>query len=313
MSSLPYAVIAAFGLSGILREKGYYKTSDNTRIIRKTKDGPKQILARHQIAEHCYLAGYPWIDRYHLSQNGQPYVFTGGEYYVMTDLIEHREVNFSDPQEFLQIVKSIAHWHSCARNISFNTDADLYKNRPPIPFTETLQFQKQALDTIRKRIRKQSQLSDFDVLFVKHYPDYRARIQRAQQLLKSTNYLKRSQKARQLNYICHGGLKEDCLHIHNDHIYITKLDQASVDYQLNDLCALIRRREKKRNDLEHNQIFEVYNSVIPLESEEEIILEAMLLYPAAFIKIVTEYYQKKRTWTPVAMANKIQEILDIAK
>ena len=310
MSSLPHSVIVAFGISGILREKGYYKTSDNTRMIRKTKDGHRQILARHQISEHCNQAGYPWMERYHLAQNGRPYVFVNGEYYVMTDLINYKEANFSDTQEFLKIVEAIARWHSCARNISFNSDAYLYKNRPPIPFTEILQFQKEALDMIRKRIRKQSQLSDFDVLFVKHYPDYRERILRAQQLLKSTNYLKRCQRARQLNYICHGGLKEDCLRIHNNKVYITKLDQASTGYQLNDLCTLIRRREKKGDDLEHGQILEVYNNITPLEPEEEIILEAMLLYPAAFVKIVTEYYQKKRTWTPVAMTNKIQEILN---
>jgi len=299
----------AFGVSGIVKEKGYYKTTDGTRMIRKTKDGRGQIWARHYIAEHCIQKGYPWMDKYYLTQNSQPYVFLEGEHYIMTDLIHYREADFFDPQEFFKVVEAVAHWHTCARSISFKGEAFLHKRPFPIPLTDIFRSQGEALDTIRKRIRKQSQLSDFDVLFVKHYPSYRERIQSAQQLLESTGYLRLYHKARQKNHICHGGLKEDCLRIYNDNVYITKLDQATVDYQLSDLCALIRRREKGRKDMKRDQIIKAYSQVNPFEPEEEIILEAMLLYPAAFVKIVTEYYQKKRTWIPASMANKMKEIL----
>jgi len=309
MSGLHHSVTTAFGVSGIVKEKGYYKTTDGTRMIRKTKDGRGQTWARYQIAEHCCKNGYPWLDRYHLSKSGHPYVFAEGESYIMTDLINYREADFSDSQEFLAVVKAMAHWHNCARNITFSGEASLHKGRPPISLAETFKIQGEALDTIRKRIRKQSQLSDFDVLFVKHYPSYRERIQKAQQLLENTGYIRRCYKARQMNHICHGGLKEDCLRICNNQVYITKLDQAIIDYQINDLCALIRRREKGQKIMEHSQIIEAYSQVTPLEQEEEVILEAMLLYPAAFVKIVSEYYQKKRKWIPVAMANKMKEIL----
>ena len=307
MSGLHHSVTTAFGVSGIIREKGYYKTMDGTRMIRKTKDGSDQVLARHQIIEHCVQAGYPWMDQHHLSQSGKPCVFAEGENYIMTDLIRYREADFSDPKEFIKIIESVAKWHSCARGVPLTTS--LCKGRPPTPLTEEFKAQGEALDAIRKRIRKQSKWSDFDVLFLKNYPGYREQIQRALKLLESTSYLKRCQKARQMGHICHGGLKEDCIRIQTDRVYITKLDQASIDYQLIDLCGLIRRREKRQKDLERSKILEAYDRILLLEPEEEVIIEAMLLYPLAFIKIVTEYYQKKRTWTPIAMINKMKDIL----
>ncbi|MCL2398271.1 MAG: hypothetical protein FWC91_00830 [Defluviitaleaceae bacterium] len=317
MSGLHHSVTMAFGLSGTVREKGYYKTTDGMRIIRKTKDGRSQILAWHQIKEHCNTSGYPWMDRYHLTNSGNPYAFADGEHYVMTDNFHNREVDFTDNQEFLKIVKAIAHWHSCARGISFSNEASLNKNQLLEPLTEIFKAEGKALDIIRKRIRKQSQLSDFDVLFVKHYPNYRERVQKAHQLLESTGYLKRFNQAHKMSHICHGNLKEDYLYLHGDQVYITKLNHATLDYQLNDLCSLIRRREKKRRhqkdqkELSHNIILEAYSQVMPLETDEEVILEAILLYPSTFIKIVTEYYKKKRSWTPVSMANKMQEVLKL--
>ena len=39
MSGVHNSLTSAFGVSGLAREKGYYKTSDQAKIIRKTKDG----------------------------------------------------------------------------------------------------------------------------------------------------------------------------------------------------------------------------------------------------------------------------------
>ena len=303
MSVLHHSLAKAFGISSVVREKGYYKTIDGMYMIRKTRD--PQIPARHQITEHCIQAGYPWMERYYLSQSGQPFVFMDGDYYIMTDLVRFAEADFSNADEFLKIVGSLAHWHSCARGS--DTDMPLQASRPSTPLTETMKSQLEALDAIRKKVAKYSKWSDFDVLFLKNYPEYKERITKALKLLESTGYIKRFNKARQMNHICHNGLKEEIFRISCDAVYITKLDFATVDYQLADLCGLIRR--KKNYDIDNNRILDVYSKVNPLDPEEEVILEAMLLYPQAFVKIVREYYQKKRSWTPVAMANKMREVL----
>lgn len=305
MSGLHHSVATAFGVSHVIREKGYYKTVDGKRVIRKTKDACEQILARYEIIERCIQAGYPWVERFYMSQSGKPYVAADGGLYVMTDLIRCPDANFSELAECLKAVRAIARWHSCARGAGLTLP--LYKGRPPIPLIEEYRTQSEAIASILKRVRKQSKWSDFDVMFLKSCPDYGERIQQALQLMEGTSYLKRFNKAKQAGHICHGGLKEACLRICGEHVFITKFDHIAVDYQLNDLCSLVRRGQNA--GLEHEKILEAYNQIIPLDEEEEVILEAMLLYPNAFVKLVTEYYQKRRSWTPIAMANKMREIL----
>ena len=307
MSGLHHSVPMAFGVKSVFKEKGYYKTADGTKMIRKTKDTRDQITARYQIIEHCINAGYPWVDKYYLAQSGQPYVFSEGEYYIMTDLIKHKEADFADPAEFLQITQSTAQWHQAARGVSLT--APLQKGRPPALLTETIQTQGEAMDVIYKRIRKQSKWSDFDVLFLKNYHTYRNRIQESLKILQNTGYLQYCEHARKHQHITHGALKESCIRISADQVYITKHEQAAIDYQLTDLCALVRRREKTHTDLDRSQIIEAYSQILPLQPDEAVILEAMLLYPQAFIKLTTEYYRKKRTWTPGAMISKMEEIL----
>lgn len=308
-----HMVAMSFGVSGLVREKGYYKTADGTRMILKTKDAHKQILARYQIIEHCKEAGFPWMDHYYLSRQGLPYVFSEGDNFIMTGKIPYREADFSDLKEFIQVVQTVARWHSFARDINFPGGANLSLSNNNVSLTETFRIKELALESIHKNIRRQSQWSDFDVLFIKNYPGYRETINKALKLLESTKYLGHWQRARQMNHICHGRLKEDCLRIceKSGDVYITKLDFASVDYQLTDLWGLIRRREKG-NAINHslrNSVIKAYSEILPLEPEEEVILEAMLLYPLGFVKIVTEYYKKKRTWTPIALTNKMLEVL----
>ena len=311
MGGLHHSVAIAFGESGTIREKGYYKTTDGKRVIRKTKDGHRHILALHEIKRHCKEAGYPWMDQNYLAKNGQPYALIDSEHYVMTDLIHYREADFADPMEFLKVVEATAYWHKAARNIKFSKEAALYDSAGPL--TEIIQEQKEHFENIRKRIRKQSKMSDFDVVFLKHYPEYQERITKAQKLLEGTGYLKLFSEAKRKNHICHNNLKEDCLRVYGDWVYITRLEQATVDYQLTDLSNLIHRREKEHKDLKRSEIVEAYNKVLPLERDDEVILEAMLLYPSAFIKIVNEYYQKKRSWTPASMMNKLREALKTAR
>jgi len=309
MAGLHHSVISAFGASKVIREKGYYKTIDGTKMIRKTKDDRGQIMARYQLLDHCNKTGYLWLERYHLSKDELPYVYYDGEYYIMTSLFKHKEADFTVDSEFFKVVKALASFHKAARSVTFSDGAFLHKKSLITPLTEVIQTSSINLDAIRKRIRKQSKMSDFDVLFVKHFSDYRNRVFRALQLLESTGYLKHLTKARQHYHVCHGALKEDCLKIWDDHVYITNLENTKISYQLDDLCDLIRRRERK-TPINVATVIDAYSDVLPLKPEEEVILEAMLLYPAAFVKISTEYYRKKRSWTPISMINKMQEVVN---
>jgi len=314
MSGLHHSVIVEFGVAGskIAREKGYYtcKTEDYARMIRKTQDTPSQIWARHQIKEHCIRNGYHWVDRNYLTRNGQPYIYADGETYVMTDLLTCPETDFTDPIQLNKVVEAMAQWHKCTRGMIFEGEAAIYKGRPPALLTERYKAQGEAFELIRKRLRKQSQLSDFDVMVIKHYADYHGRILQAQAILNSTKYHEKSLFARANGHICHGGIKEEAMRIQGANIYITKLENSYVDYQLGDLCALILRHEKKGGTMPRTQIIETYAKILPLQPDDEKILQAMLLYPTAFAKIVMEYYNKKRTWIPMAMINRLREILE---
>jgi spore coat protein I len=227
--------MSAFGVQKVFREKGNFRNADSTLLIRKTKDS--QISSRYQLCQHCSKSGYPWLESYYLSRSGKPYVIYEGEYYVMTDLFRHTEADFSDKPEFLRSVSALAGFHKAARGIEID-------GKVP-PLTEEFQIQGIKIDNIRKRIRKQKKLSDFDLMFVKNYSDYRDRIKRAENILESTSYLKREAEAVKRGHICHGALKENCLRVHGNDVYICKFESAHKGYQLRDLADLIRRREKK--------------------------------------------------------------------
>ena len=329
MGELSAQVLKGFDVSAkkIVKEKAYYicDTADGLRMIRSTADTAEHIIFQHTIKEHVSEAGYPRTDRFYLcALTGLPYVLSGDERYVMTDFWDYREADFTNPDEFLLIVESVAHWHTCARHINFPATPSSDDLLPTFPIgnqsgiSSSVDFfrkQGSALNTVKKKVSKQARLSDFDVMFIKNANSYAQQISDAAALLETTGYAACQERAQQENYICHNTLKEESLRVNDHDIYITQYADASIDYQLNDLCGLIRRYGQHENDpavagASIHQVLAVYNRIIPITQEEIKILYALLLYPYNFIKIVTQYYNKKRTWTPSAIINRMQAVVD---
>jgi spore coat protein I len=311
MGELHASVLKNFGLDGrILKEKAYFicETPDGPKKIYKTSDSTGHILFQHQIKEHVYNAGYCWLDRYGLSVSGQPFVVFGGENYVMTPFIPGRETDFTGWADVARALEELARFHICARHVSFCETAARLEG----PSLDEL-FHRQSADfsVIAKRVRKQPRLSDFDVLFIKNYQFYASQIQQAITVLKQSDYPALRLQALSQNQICHHGLKEESLILERNQVYITHFTDAAVDVQLNDVGMLLRRYAKQsaRHTVPILRALEAYSQTEPLPGSAMAFLYAHLLFPWNFMKIVIQYYSKKRSWTPNALINRMVSVV----
>ena len=311
-AGLHNAVVNGFGILGkVGREKGCYKVAEGKKWVRKTGDPAAVLWARLQAKTHCAAQGYPWLEQTYTAKDGAPYVFADGAYFEMTDRFLLPEVDLTDQSQFLHAAEALAHWHKACQAVAFTAGA--VPRQQPKDLTKQSRSDADALQRIRKRLRKCSGLSEFDVLFIKHYDFYAARIQQAGEIFTDTQYEARRQAACARGQLVHGALKEDCMLVEaaQNAVYITKWDNIRHDHPITDLCALFRRRQKKAAPSAEAQAeaLAAYQAVVPLNADEVSALTAMLLYPAPFVAIVAEYYQKKRSWTPIALINKMEEVL----
>jgi CotS family spore coat protein len=274
--------------------------------VYKTSAGNEQLLFQHSVKEHLHDNGYPWVDRYALAATGQPYVTMNGDTYVMTPMVAGKDMDFECADNAKQAMEAVARLHMLARDIPLQGEYAIGEILPDY-------FAKQLaeLTSIAKRVRKQPRLSDFDVHFIKNVNFYTEQIKKAIHSLTHTNYTACYETARAQRHVCHNSLKEESLVLSGAQTYVVYWGDAGLDIQLNDTAAFIRRYVQRAGTraLPVTQLLDIYNNVVSLTPPCATILYALLQFPWNFMKIVTAYYSKKRSWTPNAMENRMKAVV----
>ena len=308
MSDLPTAVSAFFGLKKTRKEKLHHigETQNGFMKVYRSPDTQEQILFQHRVKEYAAANGFPDTDRL-ICTGGEPFFRLGRDFYVMTPYIKGRDMVFSCQEDMRLATKTLAQFHRAAKGLAIETP-NLF-TRPPV----TAHFAKQSafLSATLKQVRTYKRLSDFDVLFLKHAKEFSEKIQTAQYLLDGTDYVCLYNEALAGNYISHNALKEETLPMHDKTCYLTYFSEISIDIPLMDIAALIRRHAQRAagDAVPIAELLDIYHAAHPLPDCAPVIIRALLTFPWLFMKIIAQYYSKKRSFTPTAMMGRLDAYL----
>lgn len=317
MEELSSQVLQGFGLKprSVTKHKLFYicNTDKGTKLIKRMaaeeEKAKSSILFQHNIKEDLFSQGYKSLDRFNISIKNEPFYILDGSAYIATDYLPYRESNFSNADEFKNIVKNVAVMHSLAKSTAVikDTNNQLKKNSIDDLYYSSLD----KLITFKKNITKYKQLSDFDVLFYKNYDYYILCLDKWFVSIKKSKYEEMNNKAVQDGRICHNLLKEEYILINKNDIYITNFSECSYGHFLNDLTSIIKRHFKANTErpLCVTEIIDTYHKSNPLTKQDIELLYAMLIFPDKFIKICTQYYTKKRTWIPGAFKARMEQTI----
>lgn len=313
MEDLNAQVLTSFNIkpSRVIKEKLYYicVTPEGARVIKKTDASVQNIEFQHDVKEGLYRSGFPYTDRFCLSGEGKPYAVHNGEAYTMTALYDYREANFVS--DFKKIMPQTAAFHKCAVGLTLSSETEGICD---YDICELYEKKEAELSSFKKKINLQKRLSDFDVIFLKSYAGYVADMRASREMLRDAGYSDVFLRHRERGSIVHNELKEEHMLINGDEVLITGFKNAAVDCQLHDVADLLRRYVKVSPDAVPaaaiHDALSMYIAVNPLSPEEIKVLAALLKYPLSFVKSVTQYYSKKRTWTPDAVLDRFKSIVD---
>ena len=289
------------------------QTDQGTKIIKKVYLRPNQILFQQDVKKHLYENGFKLIDMYAMSQKNLPYVEHGNNIYVMTEYIGGSSPCFQNIEQWHKIVESVAYAHKILKKVPLSSEPTI-KNPNMM---ELCDKKIASLSNYKKKLNRQSNLTDFDCFFVKHYEYYMNLLTETKCALTDFNFDKMLQDAKKNNSVCHNILREDSFLPIGDDIYITNFTESSVAPQILDVACMIKQYVKSfSNDadilnsyMSFQDIISVYNSINTLSHEEQKILSALLLFPNKFLNICDEYHQKKRSFVPSALRIRIEKLI----
>ncbi|MDR2903495.1 MAG: hypothetical protein LBU77_03195 [Clostridiales bacterium] len=320
MEEINIQAVHHFGLKpkSIVKHKLYHivNTNAGVKVLKKvapdSEKARQSLLFQHYIKENLCRLGYPFLDRFHASAQNEPFVALDKALYSLTDHLPFRESNFSNAAEFKKAVTSTATVHALAKKIEPLPYAGDGAEPPPTSVAAFYQSTAEKLGALKKSVSKYKQLSDFDVLFCKHYAYYKACLDQWYELIRQSDFDNRNRTSREKSDLCHNLLKEEYILLNRNEVYITNFSECAYGCSLKDFAQLIKRHFKAAPDCPAavGEIIETYQKHNPLTKKELEMLYAILLLPDKFIKICTQYYAKKRTWIPGTFKSRIEQTIE---
>lgn len=285
----------------------YICRRDNAvRALKPVNADSKKLILIASLKEHLCSNGFRHIDRYYYSPDGFPYVVYGGSTYVMTDWFGGDEADFSSRDGIIDIVKASAQMHKSS--IDFKADgSQLYCT----DILENFEKSYKRLVSIKKIVDKQKKYSDFDIKFIKSYEQSRAAAQEALEIIGRSPVKQLKAEAREHGLFCHNSLKEENI-LMGKQPYIINFEDLSFDHFIFDLGELIERYIRKNDSGElHpiNKILDTYMGINSFAEEYISVLYAYLRFPMRYIKVCSDFYQKKRSWTPNAALQRFDRLI----
>jgi hypothetical protein len=72
----------------------------------------------------------------------------------------------------------------------------------------------------------------------------------------------------------------------------------------------LRRYTRKSREAPISELLKIYGEISPLPPSAEKIIYASLIFPWLFLKIVSNFYSKKRNFIPAATTSRMTAIID---
>ncbi len=306
MENLKQEVLKGFEITpkSIIKSKHSYilKTSGKSKVIQKTQASEKALMCADKLKKELEKNGYPVYDKFYQSSQNLPYFVLDGEKYIMTDYKDFSDSNFSDGNDVKKIIQTTALFHRISKTINIETEIqtnilDIYDKQ----FT--------SFKNIKKNISSKGSFSEFDVIFIKNYDYFLKKAANAMSLLKEL--LKKPECSRNFELLCHNNIKEETAVKYNGTMSLISFENVSKGLFISDFSDIINRYVRKHTPpaLNFENILETYFKINPLSDTEVKILQAILKFPAKYIKICCDFYSKGMPFVPNSIINHLKCII----
>ena len=289
----------------------YLKTNKGERCLKKINYGPQKLLFVYGAKEHLIKNGFNNVDRYYLNIDGEPYALVNEDLYTISEWLGGRECDFHNIEEVKLAAKTLANLHEASKGYDPPENSKLKSDLGR--WNHLMEKRIKSLDKMRDMIRKKTNKSDFDLVYIKSMEFYKEIGKEALKTLQGSSYYELCALAEKEKSFCHHDFTyHNILLNDNNDAYVIDFDFCKREIRTFDISNFMIK-VLKRVDWDFNfakSIIETYDSVSKLSGEEYQVLLAYLLFPQRYWRLANRYYYNEVNWGQNTFTNKLQSIVD---
>ena len=279
------------------------RTDQGLRELKKPRGSLESIRLAFDVKERLMENDFRRVTRFHLTAEGEPFYRYEGVLYTLEDVMPTEVLSEDNEGAFIRGAETLGQMHRAAKGLQSEA-ARWDRERLPKLYAR----RQGEMAKIRRRNDKRGNYDAIGLLLLQHYETFMAQAGEAASLLEKGGYPEAVDRAEKEGAFCHNAYKGEALRLHEKgQIFVGSFDKCSSELPLSDLAYYLRRYWKKAegNAAGVMEMLEGYGRHMPLSEKDLTLLQGMLLYPEKFLRLVNEYYNKRRACVSPAMGERL--------
>lgn len=299
-------------LESISPTRGVYliRTNEGVKCLKRLNYGIQKLLFIYGAKEHLINNGFPNVDKYLLTPEGDPYVEFGDDLYVITEWVGGRECDFKNPEDIQKAASTLARLHEASKGYEIIEGAKLKSDLGR--WHHLMAKRRDGLKKMKTIAENKLDKTEFDRLFIDNVDLYVGLANEAIDTLSRSKYDEIVKKTMQEKSFCHHDYTYHNIIIdENDNIHVIDFDYCKYEIRAYDISSFIIKVLKRNQwnfDLAKN-IIEEYHKVSPIDEEEYMVILAFLKFPQRLWRLANRFYYNESNWPGNTFHRKIKEII----
>jgi len=283
-------------------------TDCGIKMLKKAKRDEAKIQFAAYAYEYLIDRGFTNVSKINKTLSGSYTINYNNSRYVIQDYARGKIMEIKTPEAAAQAAHALALLHKAAEGfvppkgsharVDWGKWMDKFK-------ANSINIRKYS-----KTLQDKKELSRFDRIYLKHAEDYYEKMFNAYLIMRNFGYLEKVQQSMKQNQLIHSEYRRHSLMLDDKgEVFVTNLENCAYDIREADIATLLESFTGRNKAELAIAALKAYSAVIKLDRRSIKVIQAFLLQPKRFYKVIERYYGRKKNFTEAELVYKLERAI----
>lgn len=283
-------------------------TDSGIKMLKKIKRDDAKVQFAASAYQYLEDRGFRNMSKINITMHGSYSFVYNNSKYIVQDYVRGKVIEIKTPEAAAKVAETLAMLHKAGENfvppqggharVDWGKWMDKYK-------ANSINIKKYY-----KGIQDKKTLTRFDRLYERYAEDYYEKMFNAYLILRNFGYLEKVQQSMKQSQLIHSEYRRHSL-LSSDlgEVFVTNLENCAYDIREADIATMLESFTGKNKAELVRAALKAYSSIIKLDRRSIKVIQAFVLEPKRFYKVIERYYGRKKNFTEAELVYKLERAI----
>ncbi|MDF2593172.1 MAG: CotS family spore coat protein [Clostridia bacterium] len=290
-------------------DKGILLYTDcGTKMLKKVKRDDAKLQFAASAYQYLYDRGFCNMSRINKTQSDGCSFEYNTSRYIVQDYTRGNVMEIRTPEAAAKIAEALALLHKAGENfvppqggharVDWGKWMDKFK-------ANSINIKKYGKGLQDKKI-----LTKFDKIYEKCAQEYYEKMFNAYLILRNFGYLEKVQQSMKQNQLIHSEYRRHSLLLDDQGaVFVINLENCAYDIREADIATMLESFTGRNKAELAGAALKAYSRIIKLDRRSIKVIQALILQPKHFYKVIERYYGRKKNFTEAELCYKLERAI----